>query len=360
MPRQINVGTERRPIWEKLGDPNSTVNMPMERFRFHAGLCSWTKRTKTLIIKAGLKKLYGNKIQNNSVRAFGRDLTTREIKEIKKGDNAVFPIHGDATPAVRRTVKKNGSKGAAQPTKPKANAKAQSGKRKHATDDDEQISEEDARTQVRSNKRARHGRKEHSIAAEVEDLVMFAESPVTLDEADGKGRYSLRSTRKAVNAPTRIEAIEESSNESSADDEYEDVPTQRYSPRETSRSSEGVDESSCESSIETDVEEPPAPRVPFKQIPGAGNVGGKSKGPSWVSSTGKNDQNNGEKDHRHTAVPVSMGGKLHYANYEGLISNGPAYAVGGSDVLPHNSASFPQNDSYPPQPPTFDAMMKMP
>lgn len=366
MQRQINVGTEHRPIMEKLGDPNSTINMPMERFRFHAGLCSWKKRTKTLIIKAGLKKLYGNKIQNNSVRAFGRDLTTRELKEIKKGDNAVFLVQGDASPVARSIVKKNRSKGVAKPTKPKANAKAQSGKRKHVTDDDEQSSEEDVQTQVGSNKRARRGRQDDSITAEVEDLIMYAESPATLDEADATGRYSLRSTRKGGKAPTRIEAIEESSNESSADEEYEDVPTQRYSPGESSKSSKGIDESSFESAIETDDEEMSAPRVPFRRISGAGDVGGKSKGPSWISSTGPNDQNNDKKDHRYTAVPVSIGGKVHYATYEGLISNGPAYNVGRSEVFPQgqapevSSASFPQNESYQPQPHPFDVMMKMP
>ena len=366
MQRRINVGTEDRPLWEKLGDPNSTVNMPMERFRFHAGLCSWTKRTKTLIIKAGLKKLYGDKIQNNFVRAFGRDLTTREIKEIKKGDNAVFPIQGDTTPAARRTVNENRNNGAAKTTKPKVNAKAQTGKRKHVTEDEGQSSEEDTRTQLRSNKRARHGRKEDSIAAEVEDLAMFEESSTIIDHAGATGRYSLRATRKDPKAPRRIEAIEECSNESSTDEEYEDVPTQRYSPRETSRSSKKVDESSCESLIETDNEETPAPRVSFRRIPGAGDVGGKSKGPSWVRSNGWNDQNDGERDHRYTAVPVSIGGRSHYATYEGLISNRPAYNVGGSDVLAQgqtpevNSASFPQNESYRPQPHAFDTMMKMP
>ena len=365
MPRQINFGTEDHPIWEKLGDPNSTVNMPMERFRFHAGLCSWTDRTKTRIIKAGLEKLYGDKIQNNTVRAFGRDLTTREIKEIKKGDKAVFPIIGDVVPAARRTLK-NKSKRAAKPTKPVANAKAQSGKRKHATDDEEASSEEEAQTQVRSHKRARRGGKEDRIAAEVDDLVMFEQAPTILDEADATKRYSLRSTRQDARAPKRIETIEESSSESSADEEYEDVPNQRYSPRKTHGSSNRVDESSCESSAETDGEDKLAPRVPFRRIPGAGDVGGKSKGPSWVSSTKGNDQNDEEQDHRHTVVPLSIDGRVHYATYEGLISNAPVYSIGGSDVLPQgqgrevNGASPAQTGSCTPQPHAFDVMMKMP
>lgn len=365
MPRQINFGAEDQPIWEKLGDPNSTVNMPMERFRFHAGLCSWTDRTKTRIIKAGLEKLYGDKIQNNTVRAFGRDLTTREIKEIKKGDKAVFPIIGDVVPAARRTLK-NKSKRAAKPTKPVANAKAQSGKRKYATDDEEASSEGEVQTQVRSHKRARRGGKEDRIAAKVDDLVMFEQAPTILNEAGDTKRYSLRSTRQDAKAPKRIETIEESSSESSADEEYEDVPNQRYSPRKPHGSSNRVDESSYESSAETDGEDKLAPRVPFRRIPGAGDVGGKSKGPSWVSSTKGNDQNDEEQDHRHTIVPLNIDGMVHYATYEGLISNGPLYSIGGWDVLPQgqardvNGASPAQTGSCTPQPHAFDVMMKMP
>ena len=60
MPRQINVGTENHPIWEELGNPNSVVNMPMERFRFHTGLCSRMARNNTLIITVGLKQNEGD------------------------------------------------------------------------------------------------------------------------------------------------------------------------------------------------------------------------------------------------------------------------------------------------------------
>lgn len=366
MPRQINVGTEDQPIWEKLGDTNSTVNMPMERFRFHAGLCSWTKRTKTLMIKTDLEGLYGDKIQNNSVKAFGRDLTTREIKEIKKGDKANFPIKGVVVPAARRIVIKNGNKGAPKPIKPKANDKTQSGKRKHVTDDEEQCSEEEIQAQFRSHKRSRYGEPEESIDAEVEDLVMFDQFPAVLDQVDATGRYWFRSTRKDGTAPTRTEAIEASSGESSADEDYEDVPTQRYSPGTAISASDRDDESSCESSIETDSEETPASRAPFRRISGARSVGGKSKGPSWVHSTGENNEDNNEKGHWQTAVPLSIDGKDHYATYEGLISNEPADSVGGWDILHQgqaskvNNASFAQEESYRPQPQAFDVMMKMP
>lgn len=415
MPSQINVGTEGQPIWEELGLPNSIVNMPMERFRFHAGLCSWTERTKTLVIKAGLKKLYGDNLQNNTVRAFGRDLTTKEINEIKKGDNAVFPIEGDVVPATPKAAKKYRSKGAARPTKLKGNAKedSQSRKRKNTTDDEGQSSEEEVQTQLRSHKRARHGRKEDSVAAEIDDLVMFEQSPTIIDQDNASQRYSLRSTRQDAKTPRRIETIEEPSSESSADEEYQDTPTQRYSlsqtrkvakargnsrkvkeslSRETSaededeyvparpsyplkwietnekpqRESDRVRVALQENSVESDDEEMPAERFPFRRIPRAGEVGGKSKGPSWVSSTGEKDQNNEERDYRHTAVPVTIDGRIHYATYEGLISNGPVPYVGGSGTSPQPQApevigaSLAQSEAYPPQPHAFDVMMSMP
>ncbi|CAF9904483.1 hypothetical protein IMSHALPRED_000077 [Imshaugia aleurites] len=360
MPSQINVGTEDHPVWEKLGDPNSIVNMPMERFRFHAGLCSWTDRKRTSVIKEGLKKLYGNKLQNNSVKAFGRDLTPREIKEIKKGENAVFPIEGDVVPRIQKVTKKRRITGAARPTKPKSNAKPekiQSRKRTHSTEDEEGVSsEEEARTQIRPHKRGRYGGKEDSIADEVDDLVMFEESPIIIDQAGATQRYSLRPTRRGTKASTRLETIEEPSSEISADEEYE----------EPHRESDRVESPSLESSVEEEEEERPASRAPFRRIRRPGEIGGKSKGPSWVASIADKDQSNEGTDHRNTAVPVNIDGTNHYATYEGLISNEPPYWIGGSGTLPGgqlpetSGASSAQNQSGPSQPHPFDAMMKMP
>lgn len=355
MPSLINLGTDDQPAWEELGNSNSVVNMPMERFRFHAGLCSWTNRKGTMVIKAGLKKLYGNMLQNNTIKAFGRDLTTREIKEIKKGENAVFPIEGDVVPATSQAAKKRRSTGAARPTKPKSNAKVgkvQSRKRKHSTEDEKEMSsEEDAQTQVRSHKRGRHGRKEDSIAAEVDDLVMFDEAPIITDQADATRRYSLRSTRRDARASRRVETTEGLSGESSSHD---------------LRESRRVESPSHESSVEEDDEEMPASRVPFRRIPRPGDVGGKSKGPSWVRSAGEKGQGDEETDYRHTAVPVNIGGTVHYATYEGLISNEPPHRVGVSSNSPHRhapetiDAALAENESYPPQPHPFDVLMNMP
>ena len=367
MQSQINVGTEDEPIWEELGHPNSIVNMPMERFRFHAGLCSWTKRNKSLMIKAGLKKLYGNIIQNNTVRAFGRDLTAREIKEIKKGDEAVFPIVGDVVPAAPKAVKKAQSKGVAKSTKPKDSAnveKSQSRKRKHVADDEGQFSEEDVLTRAESHKRARRGRKEDSIAAEVDDLVMFEQPPTTIDQADVTQRYPRRSTRKDTHESGKTGRIEELSGESSAGEEDEYAPAQPSNPLRRTREkgnprreSEELEVASRGSSVEAGDEETSPPRFPFRRIPLAGEVGGKSKGPSWVNSSGN-------EDYRHTAVPVTIAGKAHYATYEGLISNGPTHCVNESDTPPKApetiDPTITQKESCPPQPHPFEVMMDTP
>ena len=408
MPSRINVDTGNRPVWEELGHPNSSVNMPMERFRFHAGLSSWTERRKTLTIKAGLKKLYGAMLQNNSIRAFGRDLTTKEITEIKKGDNAQFPIAGDVVPAASKASKKRKREGAAGPMETKGQAiefKTQSRKRKQA--EEETSSEEEILPPVRPHKRARKGKKNDSIAAEVDDLVMFEQIPTIIDQDDTSRRYPLRSTRRDSKIPKRVEPIEDVSDESSTDeDSEEEGPTQRHasrktrqiakarrgsrkanrSPRESSSEEEegnyvptwieggedsisessDVDSASRESSVERDEEEERmSQRCPFRRIPGAGDVGGKSKGPSWVSSTvgGRDDQGEG-RDHRKAVVSLEIDGRIHHATYEGLISNGPVHRADGSNILPQREGvdtSLPaQNESGAPQPHPFDLIMNMP
>ena len=221
MPRQINIGTEKHPAWEELGNPNSVVNMPMERFRFHAGLCSWMARMKTLVIKAGLKKLYGDKLQRNSIKAFGRDLTNKEITEIKKGENAVFPMNSDVVPETR-TARKNAKEKRAEGTA--RTKKAQSLKRKYTSDDEQDLSsEEDSRPKTRSHKRARRARGEGSVTAEVDDLVMFDEHPVIIDQDETNQRYSLRSSRREAKGPQEITDAESVAGESSLDEEQ--VPT---------------------------------------------------------------------------------------------------------------------------------------
>lgn len=393
MPSRINVGTEGQPIWAELGHPNSIVNMPMERFWFLAGLCSWTERKKTSTIKAGLKKLYGTKLQNNTVRAFGRDLTTKEIIEIKKGDNARFPIKGDVVPATPKPSTKHKSKGTARPMKRNGNAKgakANPRERKHFIEDEKRVSlEGDALTPVRPHKRARQGRKEEdSVAAEVDDLVMLGQSPTIIGQDNGTRRYPFRATRKEPSGRRRIEEIEGVSGESSTDGEYEEDSTKRHSlgdvrkkgpSNKSSAEEEGhfistwverdkdphsesdeVDSASQKNLSGTDDEERPTSRTPFRRIPGAADVGDKSKGPSWVSPTGKEGESNEGKDYRQAVVPVSIDGRIHYATYEGLVSVGEPSTPFQSQVRRTDGASLMQSGSLLPQPHPFDVMMRMP
>lgn len=394
MPSRING--------EELAHPNSSVNMPMERFRFHAGLTSWIERQKTLIIKAGLRKLYGDKLQDNSVRAFGRDLTTKEIAEIKKGDNAQFPTRGDVVPGPTKASNKRESKGAARPTEGKGNAReGKTTSRKRKQTEEEASSEEETLPQVRPHKRARQGRKGNSIAAEIDDLVMFEESPTVIDQEDDGRRYPLRSTRKASNRTKGTKQAAELSGESSTDNDSEEGPTQSYEPRKTRKTTErrgnrrvhrtsreraseeegdyvftwveGGENSNSESdeedpatqksSVETDDDEViVAQRHPFRRIPRAGDVGGKNKGPSWEEE----HQSTEARDYRKAVVPLTIGGRTHYATYEGLVSHGPIHPAGASITLPQPqipdgvNTSLDQNESGPAQPHPFVSMMNEP
>ena len=392
MPSRINVGTEDQPTWVELGHPNSIVNMPMERFRFLAGLCSWTARKKTLTIKAGLKKLYGTKLQNNTVRAFGRDLTTKEIIEIKKGDNARFPIKDDVVPATPKASTKHRSKGTVRPMKSNGNAegaKANPRERKHSIEDEKRVSSEgDALIHVRRYKQAHQGRKDDSVAAELDDLVVFGRSPTIIGQDNDTRRYPLRATRKDPSGHKRIEEIEEISGESSTDGEYEGDSIKCHSLRnarnkgpshKSSAEEEGhfistwveedkdprsesdeVNSASQKDLSRADDEERPTSRTPFRRIPGAADVGGKSKGFSWVSPTGKEGESNEGKDYRQAVVPASIGGRIHYATHEGLVSVGEPSTPFQSQARRTNGASLTQSESLLPQPHPFDVMMRMP
>ena len=330
MPSRINVGTRDEPIWQELPHKNTVINMPLERFRFRAGLCSWRGREGTSKIKEGLKKLYGDKIQNNTVRAFGRDLTNREIEEIHKGKEAKFPIEEDVVRGTRKGNKKR--------------------KRKCPAIEESVRSEEGTQTRIRPRKRARRESEEARVASEIDDLVM--QTP-TIDQGDQDRRYPLRSTRKAQKVHQTVEPVEELGDQSST----------REDPHSES---DGVNSALQASSVETDDEEIPSPRVPFRRIPGIADVGGKCKGPSWVSSASEEDQSNEERDHRKAVVPLNICGRVHYATYEGLISNGPLQCDGASDTVPQgqspdiDDASLQQNESESPPPHPFDLMMKAP
>ena len=409
MPSRINIGTERQPIWQELGKPNAIVNMPMERFRFHAGLCSWTERKKTSIIKAGLKKLYGDKLKDNTIKAFGRDLTRKEIAEIKKGDNAEFPIEGDIVPTSPKSSKKRKITSTFEPLKTNGNdkgAESQPQKRKRPSKEDEDSSaEEEDLSRIRSRKRARQMRREDSITAEVDDLVMFEQLPGIIDQEDVTRRYPLRSTRRKLDIPKRFEQTDEVSDQDSTSDDYEERPTPRFglrntrkvakayrkskrverSSRGTSAEEEGVyvptwivggqdthgesdeaDSTSMENDDEQEEGEEEEERFPFRRIPGAADEGGKCKGPSWTSSRSEINHSNEERDYRKAVVPIYIDGRVHYATYEGLISNGPDPRIGGAETLPRSrdteiaDAAIEGNESESPLAHPFELAMNVP
>ena len=368
MPGRINVGTAQFPKWKELGTPDHSVNGPMERFRYQAGLSSWTERTKTLVVKEGLKKLYGNVIQNNSVKAFGRDIFPEEVKEIKKGKEAVFPI--DFVHRARGARKRR-SNGAAKPSRSKDDTELEKALLKRAADDEGQVSEEEARRPRRSRKTDCQGSEEGSIAADGNDLLMLDKHPFIIDRTDGPRRNPLRPTRGARLSGIVL-SINELSDESSMDKEYEDVSTQHYSARRTRRSaatrhSESIEVSS-EYSAETEDEEIPDHKSAFQRIPREGRFDGKSKGPSCISSSNDPSQRNKKKENRRTEVLGNRGQSAHYVTYEDLSGTELAHRTGVSDIpleigflTPEiNGASLEQNKSSSLQSHASEAMMNGP
>lgn len=120
-------------------DPNVVCNMRMFRFRKEKGLLSWTEKGKTKVIGEGLEKLFGDKLVDNSMRSFGRDLTPREQNEIRKGKDAQFPESSTAGgPSARAPTKKRTNRGATKAVKKQSNAMVQKAPRpKRPREDDE-------------------------------------------------------------------------------------------------------------------------------------------------------------------------------------------------------------------------------
>lgn len=95
------------PRWEKktdkngnseiisLRDKNTRINMPMTRFREKKGTLAGGDREGTEVIMEGLTKFYHYHgfdpvAAGNSVKAFPRDLTPWEVKEVRLGNTARF------------------------------------------------------------------------------------------------------------------------------------------------------------------------------------------------------------------------------------------------------------------------------
>lgn len=121
-------------------DPNAVCNMRMFRFRREKGMLSWTEKGNTKVIGEGLEKLFGDKLTNNSMHSFGRDLTPQEQIEIRKGKNAQFTAPNPAGgPPTHGATKKRNENAATKTVKKQTTAKVQKApqqKRPHEDDDD--------------------------------------------------------------------------------------------------------------------------------------------------------------------------------------------------------------------------------
>lgn len=78
-----------------LRDKNTRVNMPMTRFREKKGTLAGGDREGTEVIMEGLTRFYHHHgfdpvASGNSVKAFPRDLTPWEVKEVRLGNTARF------------------------------------------------------------------------------------------------------------------------------------------------------------------------------------------------------------------------------------------------------------------------------
>ena len=128
--------------------------------------------------------------------------------------------------------------------------------------------------------------------------------------------------------------------------------------RQTQGKTEGIHSASCERSVESDDEHMTVHGSPLRRIPGHGDVGGKSERPSWLSSL--KEEGLGHEEYRRTAVPLSIGGRIHYANYEDLISNGRPDSLPQSQASQSTSAPLAQNEADVPQPaPSVKVRMPM-
>ena len=150
-------------------DPNVVCNMRMFRFRREKGLLSWNEKGNTKVIGAGLEKLFGNRLINNSMQSFGRDLAPWEQHEIRKGKDAQFPESNSASGLQpQAATKKRKNKGASKTTPRKNNAKLpKASPQKRPREDDEDLDSSDDRnlgqaTAASYRKRRRNARGEAS------------------------------------------------------------------------------------------------------------------------------------------------------------------------------------------------------
>ena len=114
--------------------------MRMLRFRREKGLLSWTLKGNTRVIGEGLKKLFGYRLINNSMKSFGRDLTPQEQAEIRKGRDARFPeTEQTAITTPAETNPRNNKDMAKTLLQPGNTGRQRASHQKRAREDDEDV-----------------------------------------------------------------------------------------------------------------------------------------------------------------------------------------------------------------------------
>ena len=229
------------------------VNMPSKRFRQKAGCLTWTDRGGSDVLELGLKELLNRTemgrqcIAANSMRGFGRDLNGVEQLQVKRGN-----AHGkylnkaggraiDEQTRNERRAKEDERIAKAQrvgnlpmpvpsaPPRPailsgtRAGSQPAESRKRNRSDDEEEyeVSETDASIQQRPQKRLRPARKERSRLTEDDDLAMFDQPQLILEDPDAAKRHQLRnSAREEVGDG---EDAEESSGDSLFGEGGEDV-----------------------------------------------------------------------------------------------------------------------------------------
>lgn len=320
--RRVNKSIRQRDIWSRMprwywqkpGDPqtrrklsaeNTMVNMPSKRFRQKAGCLTWTDRGGSDELEMGLKELLNGTavgrqcIAANSMRGFGRDLNGVEQLQVKRGNADGKYLNKAGSRAIdeqtrnERREKEDKRIAKAQragnlpmpvPSAPSLPAilsrtgaesqTAESRKRNRSDDEeDSDVSETEVLMQQRPHKRTRQTRQEDSRPTEDDDLAMFDQSHVIIEDPDLAQRYQLRdSAREEI---VHEEGSEESSEDSlfgkGEDDLYKDIP--------------GAE---AESDADDD------PYTP-DDVPGPANVRGNAHNED-VEEVGGNDGDEGEEE----------------------------------------------------------------
>lgn len=209
------------PRWEKktdkngnsqiisLRDKNTRVNMPMTRFRERKGTLAGGDREGTEVIMDGLTRFYHHHgfdpvAAGNSVKAFPRDLTPWEVKEVRLGNTARFGGRAgnraldDATREenLQKTLKaiENGKK--------KQAAKDGNGSRKRGHEDDSDSSQGSG---PRTQKRRRRGQEvDPGFAPLGEGYAHHQEAPNVQGSRNGMGlQQSFRGQQGGYPQPPR-------------------------------------------------------------------------------------------------------------------------------------------------------------